>query len=308
MTCRRCRVPSRARSSASSPFDILVTGVGGTGVVTIGALLAMAAHLEGKGCGSIDMAGLAQKGGAVYSHVKIARKARTNPRDPRRRRRRRSGARLRSRRLGQRQGARRAAPAARPASSSIRPKSIPAISPAMPISRCRRATIKGAIRRAAGDERRFLRRDGSCDERCSARRSRPISSCSASPGSAGFVPLSEAALMRAIELNGEAVDVNKRAFLWGRRAAFAPETVAAIVAPAPDPTSAPHLSQQLRGDRRAARRLPHRLSERSLRGATISPWSPRAAEVEDRRTPKQTRSSGGGGAQSLQADGGEGRI
>jgi len=55
----------------SKPYGILVTGVGGTGVVTIGAILGMAAHLEGKGCGSIDMAGLAQKGGAVYSHVKI---------------------------------------------------------------------------------------------------------------------------------------------------------------------------------------------------------------------------------------------
>ena len=55
----------------AEPYGILVTGVGGTGVVTIGAILGMAAHLEGKGCGSIDMAGLAQKGGAVYSHVKI---------------------------------------------------------------------------------------------------------------------------------------------------------------------------------------------------------------------------------------------
>src|SRR3984885_7546394 len=55
------------------PYGILVTGVGGTGVVTIGAILGMAAHLEGKGSGSIDMAGLAQKGGAVYSHIKLAR-------------------------------------------------------------------------------------------------------------------------------------------------------------------------------------------------------------------------------------------
>jgi indolepyruvate ferredoxin oxidoreductase len=47
--------------------------VGGTGVVTIGAILGMAAHLEGKGCGMIDMAGLAQKGGAVFSHVRIAK-------------------------------------------------------------------------------------------------------------------------------------------------------------------------------------------------------------------------------------------
>ena len=53
-------------------FNIIVTGIGGTGVVTIGAILGMAAHLEGKGLGMIDMAGLAQKGGAVYSHVRLA--------------------------------------------------------------------------------------------------------------------------------------------------------------------------------------------------------------------------------------------
>jgi indolepyruvate ferredoxin oxidoreductase len=54
------------------PYGILVTGVGGTGVVTIGALLGMAAHLEGKGCSVLDMTGLAQKNGAVFSHVRIA--------------------------------------------------------------------------------------------------------------------------------------------------------------------------------------------------------------------------------------------
>ena len=52
---------------------IMVTGVGGTGVVTIGALLGMAAHLQGLGVCVLDMAGLAQKGGAVFSHVQIAR-------------------------------------------------------------------------------------------------------------------------------------------------------------------------------------------------------------------------------------------
>ncbi|HCP00551.1 MAG TPA: indolepyruvate ferredoxin oxidoreductase family protein [Rhodospirillaceae bacterium] len=54
------------------PYGILITGVGGTGVVTIGAILTMAAHIEGKGCSVLDMTGLAQKGGAVVSHVKIA--------------------------------------------------------------------------------------------------------------------------------------------------------------------------------------------------------------------------------------------
>ncbi len=54
------------------PISILITGVGGTGVVTLGALLGMAAHCEGKGVGVIDMAGLAQKGGAVTTHLRLA--------------------------------------------------------------------------------------------------------------------------------------------------------------------------------------------------------------------------------------------
>ena len=66
-------LPEPAPSSLDQPYGILVTGVGGTGVVTIGALLGMAAHLEQKGCTVLDMTGLAQKGGAVYSHVRIAR-------------------------------------------------------------------------------------------------------------------------------------------------------------------------------------------------------------------------------------------
>jgi len=53
------------------PYDIVVTGIGGTGVVTIGALLGMAAHIEGKGVSVLDQIGLAQKNGAVMSHVRI---------------------------------------------------------------------------------------------------------------------------------------------------------------------------------------------------------------------------------------------
>jgi indolepyruvate ferredoxin oxidoreductase len=52
-------------------YSILVAGMGGTGVVTIGAILGMAAHLEGLGCGLLDMAGLAQKGGSVWSHLRF---------------------------------------------------------------------------------------------------------------------------------------------------------------------------------------------------------------------------------------------
>ena len=52
-------------------YNILVTGIGGTGVLTIGALVGMAAHLDGKGCTVLDMTGMAQKGGAVTSHIRI---------------------------------------------------------------------------------------------------------------------------------------------------------------------------------------------------------------------------------------------
>ena len=61
------------RSDLSQPWNILITGVGGTGVVTIGALLGMAGHLEGKGASVLDQTGLAQKGGAVTTHIRIAK-------------------------------------------------------------------------------------------------------------------------------------------------------------------------------------------------------------------------------------------
>ncbi len=64
--------PPPALPGTAQPFGILVTGVGGTGVVTIGALIGMAAHLDGKGVTVLDMTGLAQKGGSVFSHIRIA--------------------------------------------------------------------------------------------------------------------------------------------------------------------------------------------------------------------------------------------
>ncbi|WEY38541.1 indolepyruvate ferredoxin oxidoreductase family protein [Paraburkholderia sp. SUR17] len=65
-------VPAPQTPDIAQPYGVLVTGVGGTGVVTIGALLGMAAHLENKGVTVLDVTGLAQKGGAVMSHVQIA--------------------------------------------------------------------------------------------------------------------------------------------------------------------------------------------------------------------------------------------
>ena len=65
-------LPAIAEKGLDDPWNILVTGVGGTGVVTVGALLSMAAYIEGKAVTVLDQTGLAQKGGAVYSHIRLA--------------------------------------------------------------------------------------------------------------------------------------------------------------------------------------------------------------------------------------------
>ena len=65
-------LPGRVDIAAGAAYRVVIAGVGGTGVVTIGALLGTAAHIEGKGVTVLDMAGLAQKGGAVLSHVQLA--------------------------------------------------------------------------------------------------------------------------------------------------------------------------------------------------------------------------------------------
>ena len=68
-------LPEPKLPELNGPYSMIVTGVGGTGVVTISAVLGQAAHIEGKGFGSIDMTGLAQRGGAVACHMRVARNA-----------------------------------------------------------------------------------------------------------------------------------------------------------------------------------------------------------------------------------------
>ncbi len=67
--------PNPKLPSLDTPYRIYLTGVGGTGVVTIGAILGTAAYMEKKACSVVDMTGLAQKGGAVVSNIRIAKKA-----------------------------------------------------------------------------------------------------------------------------------------------------------------------------------------------------------------------------------------
>lgn len=71
----RTAEPPVTQRSAGDPFRVLITGIGGTGVVTIGAVLAMAAHLDGNNAQALDQTGLAQKNGAVSSHVTIGAKS-----------------------------------------------------------------------------------------------------------------------------------------------------------------------------------------------------------------------------------------
>lgn len=67
-------LPMPAVAGEGAIYDVLVTGIGGTGVLTVGAVLGMAAHIEGKGCTVMDQTGMAQKGGAVTSHLRVGPK------------------------------------------------------------------------------------------------------------------------------------------------------------------------------------------------------------------------------------------
>ncbi len=66
------QLPAPAQPALDDPHNMVITGIGGTGVVTVGAVLGMAAHLEGKGVSVLDQVGLSQKGGAVLSEVRLA--------------------------------------------------------------------------------------------------------------------------------------------------------------------------------------------------------------------------------------------
>jgi indolepyruvate ferredoxin oxidoreductase len=194
---------------------VVVTGIGGTGVVTIGAILSMAAHLEGRGASTLDFTGLAQKNGAVLSHVQIASS-----------RRQISTSRIESRSANVLLGCDAVVAASKDALSRLIFDSTHAvvnthITPtadfvtngdlALGESAYRRA-IEGTVGEATSS---FW----NCTAAAETIFGDSIASNMMMVGFAfqrGLIPLSEAAIMRAIELNGAAVGMNRRAFLWGR--------------------------------------------------------------------------------------------
>jgi indolepyruvate ferredoxin oxidoreductase len=240
-------------SVEQEPWACIVTGVGGTGVVTIGAIIGMAAHLEGKGCGMIDMAGLAQKGGSVYSHIKVAR-------SPDAINAIRVSAGEASLILGGDlvvSGTKKALAAVRQGKTLVVANTAEVFGGeftrnadfSLPAERLKRAIVAAAGR----DRVAFVDATGLA----AALFGNTIAANMFLLGFAqqkGGVPLSAAALERAIELNGEAVPMNIEAFRWGRRTAHDQAKVEALVAASRKAPADRVLSTSLQEivDRRAA--------------------------------------------------------
>jgi len=217
-------IPLPSRPDTSHPFNVLLTGIGGTGVVTVGAILAMAAHLEGMGCSELDVTGLAQKNGAVSSHVRVAD-------DP---------AALHATRIGD--GAAdlvlgcdivvttnfehlpklAAGRTTAVVNTHVAPTSDFASHADLDL---RPDAMEEALRQAAGAESvSFL----PATAWATALLGDAIATNMLLLGYAfqlGRVPVSLPALERAIALNGRAVEMNLRAFSWGRLAAHDPQAV-----------------------------------------------------------------------------------
>jgi indolepyruvate ferredoxin oxidoreductase len=209
------------RSDLAQPWNILVTGIGGTGVVTIGALIGMAAHLEHKGGTVLDQTGLAQKGGAVTTHVRIAK----DPADI-------NAVRIAAGEADLVLGCDMVVVNDYWALSKIRAGRSHVLLnsyEAMPGTFTRNTDLQfptrdilAAVRTALGGEAPVL---VDANALALALTGDPIATNLFMLGHAwqqGLVPLAHESLMRAIELNGAAVAMNKAAFAWGRLAAHDP--------------------------------------------------------------------------------------
>ena len=224
-------LPLPEQRPLGEPYGILVTGIGGTGVITVGALLGMAAHLEGRGCTVLDFTGLSQKNGAVMSHIRLA----PRPEDLNAVRIAAGGADLL---LGcdmvvaaspealsrVEHGVTRAV-----VNSYLAPTAAFVVNPDIDFETL---AMHRALKAAAGAPNTdFLDGTGLA----TALMGDSIATNLFMLGFAfqqGLVPLGLAAIERAIELNGVQVENNKRTFAWGRLAAHDRATVEALARPA----------------------------------------------------------------------------
>ncbi len=268
------------------PYGIVVTGIGGTGIVTIGAIVGMAAHLEGKGVGIIDMAGLAQKGGAVSSHIRIA----NTPDDIHAIRVAAGGADLV---LGGDivvVGAKKVLGAMKAGSTRV----IVNTAEFLPGDFTRNAEfslpterLKRAIIGHAGRERTHFVDAGRL---ATALLGNSIGSNMFMLGYAyqlGALPLSAESIEHAIEMNGEAVAMNVSAFRYGRRAAVDPKAVEALIEPRPqEQNDSLKLSQSFAEtvDRRATFLAAYQNASYARRYRN---WVEKVRTVEAEKTPGQ---------------------
>ena len=221
-------VPEATLHPVDQGWAAIIDGVGGTGVVTIGAILGMAAHLEGLGCGMIDMAGLAQKGGAVYSHVRIA----ARPEDI-------HAIRVSAGKADLVLGCDLVVSGSSKVLSAVREGETEFVvntAEVMPGDFTRDADfslpserIKRAIVKAAGPERTTFFDAGLAANRLFGNAIAANMFMLGIASQRGALPVSAEAVERAIELNGQAVEMNVAAFRWGRRAAHDPASVLALV-------------------------------------------------------------------------------
>lgn len=228
--------PEPQRPTLEQPYNLVITGVGGTGVVTIGALLGMAAHLEGKGCSVLDMMGLAQKGGAVLSHLRIAQHSDEI-----------TATRVATGAADLLLGGDLVVSAGNDALATLRAghtRLVVNTREMMTGQFTRHADLnfpaeelQGRLRRAVGEAPTdFIDATTLATELLGD----AIASNLFLLGFAyqrGHLPVSAEALYRAIELNGVAVPMNQRAFDWGRLAAYDPSQLPKSIPVVPLPTA-----------------------------------------------------------------------
>jgi indolepyruvate ferredoxin oxidoreductase len=205
-------------------YDLLVTGVGGTGVITVGALITMAAHIEGKGASVLDFTGFAQKFGPVLSYIRIAE-------DP---------SKINQVRIDKAQadaliGCDLVVSSSPKASSTFRPGNTRAVINTTEMStadfvRYRDASIRAddrvkAIEQVLGEHMLSTVAANRIAESLLGNTIYANVLMLGYAWQSGLVPVSLEAIGRAIELNGVEVDRNKEAFGWGRLAAGNPEFV-----------------------------------------------------------------------------------
>ena len=210
--------------SIDSCFDLLVTGVGGTGVITIGALITMAAHLEGKGASVLDFLGFAQKFGPVLCYIRIA----PQPSDI-------NQVRVEAARADALIGCDLVVSSSPKASITYRKNHTRAVVNSAQMMTAdfvmhRDATLRApdrieAIADAIGSDNLATVNANQLAQKLLGDTIYANVLLLGFAWQRGLVPVSHKALMRAIELNGVAVDNNRRAFTWGRIAALHPEQI-----------------------------------------------------------------------------------